>query len=255
MHLSAALVACNDNENYLQFWPLVKRAWKEVVGISCIMIYVAEEIPKVLADDNAVIHFKPAKGWPTATQAQVIRLFYPALLNYDGALIISDMDIIPMRREYFVEGFSNAKPHQFVSLRGIDEKIQQIYMCYVGGTPSTFARIFNIHSLNDVYYELEGWAEHNKATGEKAGPGWCIDQSLLYNYVKEQHQSDLHLGECSNDYARLDRAYILDALHDPHKLIDNIKNKAFNDFHLPYDPNFASLIADIYTYIPKCNTL
>ncbi len=27
MHLSAAVVACNENDDYLAYWPLVKRAW------------------------------------------------------------------------------------------------------------------------------------------------------------------------------------------------------------------------------------
>ena len=45
MKLSCALVACNENPHYLAFWPVVKRAWWEIVGIPCIMVYIGDELP------------------------------------------------------------------------------------------------------------------------------------------------------------------------------------------------------------------
>ena len=105
MKVSCVLVACNDNPKYLQFWPIVKKAWWDLVGLPCIMVYVGSTLPEELKNDPAVLHWKPSPSWPTATQAQVIRLLYPALLKCDGAVLLSDMDMIPMQRDFFIKGF------------------------------------------------------------------------------------------------------------------------------------------------------
>jgi hypothetical protein len=43
------------------------------------MVYVGSDLPEELKNDPAVLHWKPSPCWPTATQAQVIRLLYPGL--------------------------------------------------------------------------------------------------------------------------------------------------------------------------------
>jgi len=126
MKLSGVLVACNENTHYLDFWPVVKEAWWRVAGLPCVMVYVGESLPAHLVNDRAVVFFKAIPGWPTATQAQVIRLLYPALMKSDGAIMLSDMDMIPLQKDFFVGGFEQFSPSKFVSLDGIDEGEKQI---------------------------------------------------------------------------------------------------------------------------------
>lgn len=254
MYLSTALVACNENMNYLQFWPLVKKAWYEVVGIPCIMIYVADTLPDVLKTDPAVIHFKPIEGWSTATQAQIIRLLYPALLKTDGAVIISDMDMIPMQSEFFHSKIESAQSNQFVCLRGINEEIQQIYMCYVAATPSTFSRMFNIKQLDNIYDRFNAWATIYKSDGLWNGVGWFSDQLILYKTVKAELAENLHICPYIqvNDYKRLDRADVKYWYKSNEQLEQLIKNKLFIDFHLPFHEIFHTRISELYTIIPKC---
>ena len=80
LRVDTVLVACNENPLYLDFWPLVKLAWSQIVGIRAVLIYVGAELPPHLQEDSDVIFFKAIPSWPTATQAQCIRLLYPALL-------------------------------------------------------------------------------------------------------------------------------------------------------------------------------
>ena len=105
MKLKHCLVACNENTKYLRYWPYVKRAWKQIVGIDVTMVYIGESLPKHLEDDICISLFKPVPHMPTATQAQMIRLLYPALIKTDGAVVISDMDCIPLNADFFTEGF------------------------------------------------------------------------------------------------------------------------------------------------------
>jgi hypothetical protein len=239
MKLSAALVACNENPAYLEFWPIVKYAWWHVVGIPAIMVYVGETVPEDLKNDPCVIHFPPVEGWPTATQAQVIRLLYPALLQADGAVVISDMDIIPMQKDFFVDGFAKFREDQFVSLRGVDDEEKQVYMCYVGATPEIWRKMFQVESADDVRRYITAMRDGISSSGMRGGKGWFTDQLILYDRVKEwQGRDDDSLGLISlqpeGTFHRLDRAApdVWETVSE--ELLTQVKQKYYIDFHMPH---------------------
>ena len=236
MKLSCALVACNENPKYLEFWPYVKRAWWEIVGIPCVMVYVGSEVPIQLKGDPSVLHFPPIEGWPTATQAQVIRLLYPALLKCDGAVVLSDMDIIPLQRDFFVKGFEQFREDQFVSLRGIDEAAKQIYMCYVGAMPKTWADMFQIGSIDDITNCMRQLASQVKSDGEHGGYGWCTDQLVLYAIVKNwqtTQPSRIGLLPWTAEFSRLDRSAPDEWIETGEELKKKLQSKLYVDFHMP----------------------
>ncbi len=236
MKLSCALVACNENTKYLEFWPYVKRAWWEIVGIPCVMVYVGQEVPEYLKDELSVLHFPPVEGWPTATQAQVIRLLYPAVLKCDGAVILSDMDMIPLQRDFFVNGFSQFKDDQFVSLRGIDENEKQIYMCYVGATPSTWSDLFRVRSIEDIRECMRQWASRVVADGTHGGQGWFTDQLILYNVIQgwlKTCSERIGLLPWTEQISRLDRGKHEEWIQMNDELIVKLKDKTYIDFHMP----------------------
>lgn len=236
MKLDCALVACNENTHYLDFWPIVKKAWWDVVGIPCILVYVGETLPEHLKDDPAVRHFKPIDTWPTATQAQIIRLFYPALLKCEGAVVLSDMDIVPLQKDWFVEGFAKAEADQFVSLRGMDEEINQVYMCYVGATPKIFSTFFSVKTEEDIRNHLIQISSHMFADGQHGGQGWCLDQLILYSRLK--HMITVCPDALSGypwtpTIPRLDRSRPNDWLDVKEELYTKISSKQYVDFHMP----------------------
>ena len=184
LRVDTVLVACNENPLYLDFWPLVKLAWSQIVGIRAVLIYVGAELPPHLQEDSDVIFFKAIPSWPTATQAQCIRLLYPALLS-GSAITINDMDMIPMQREFYVEQFEQYSANQLVGLRGIDEYWRQIYMNGIAASPATWGELFSIRSIEDVRARLREWSELHVADGHHGGVGWSTDQVLFYQHVKE----------------------------------------------------------------------
>ena len=251
MKLSCALVACNDNPHYLDFWPVVKKAWWDVVGIPCLMVYVADTIPKYLEDDSAVIHFKPIEGWTTATQAQVIRLLYPSLLKGDGAIVLSDMDMIPMQSDFFHKGFAGFESKQFVSLRGIDEYEKQVYMCYVGATPQTWQTLFEITSVEDIRARMQMWSKHISADGEHGGIGWCTDQQILYTIVKkwqETHPERVGLLPWTSSIPRLDRGNPDEWIRPTLELQRRIQSAEYVDFHMPSYDSFKRRIDELLDF-------
>jgi len=251
MKLSSVLVACNENTRYLDFWPIVKEAWWKVAGLPCIMIYIGESLPTSLQGDPAVKLFKPIPGWPTATQAQCIRLLYPALLGGDGAVMVSDMDMIPLQKDFFVNGFKSFNEHQFVSLRGADEKEKQIYMCYVGATPKVWGEFFGIRNEADVRNRLVEWSQKYPSDGRHGGEGWCSDQIELYTTVMLWQQvfpERIGFVPWTSQIPRLDRGnpdewYIWnDLLHQ------NLKTKYYVDFHMPNFRDFEKIIRLVVSF-------
>jgi hypothetical protein len=249
MRLDCVLVACNENTKYLNFWPIVKKAWWEIAKLPCILVYVGNSLPAHLVGDPAVKFFKAIPGWPTATQAQCIRLLYPALLKCQGAVMLSDMDMIPMQRDWFVKGFETFQDSQFVSLRGIDEGEQQIYMCYVGATPKVWSEIFHIQTEEDVHRMLSIWSKNYSADGQHGGLGWCSDQIILYNRVKDIQQTNpakIGLVPWTREISRLDRGRPSDFQIWEEEIQRKIKTESYVDFHMPpWDP-LGPIIEEIF---------
>jgi hypothetical protein len=248
MKLDCALVACNENTHYLDFWPIVKKAWWDIVGIPCILVYVGDTLPDHLKEDPAVRLFKPIDGWPTATQAQIIRLLYPALLQCEGAVVLSDMDILPLQKDWFVEGFAKADSDQFVSLRGIDEGTQQVYMCYVGAIPTVFSTFFSVKTEDDIRHLFRTMSTQLFADGLHGGKGWCLDQQILYTRLKQI------LALCPDalggypwtaTISRLDRAKPQEWLQIDDTLKSKLSTKHYIDFHMPPFLRFQDQIQQI----------
>lgn len=254
MKLSAVLVACNENTKYLDFWPVVKKAWWELCGLPCIMVYVGKELPEHLKGDPAVKLFQPISSWPTATQAQVIRLLYPALLKCEGAVMLSDMDMIPMQKEFFFQGFEKFQPNQFVSLRGIDEPGKQIYICYVGATPKVWSDIFNIHNEEDIRKQMIQWSQISQSDGQHGGLGWCTDQMILYQKVKSFSEDRVGLIPWTYEADRedrLDRGRPYEWLQWNFVLEEKLKNRFYVDFHMPPYSVFKEIIDKVLDYLLK----
>jgi len=188
LRVDTVLLACNENPHYLDFWPTVKRAWSQIVGIRAVLVFVGAELPAHLQDDPDVIFFKAIPSWPTATQAQCIRLLYPALLTGSAGVTINDIDMIPMQREFYVECFEHYTSDQLVGLRGIDEHWREVYMNGIAAAPATWGEMFSIRTVDDVRAQLRMWSELHVADGIhaiKGGIGWCTDQRIFYQRVKE----------------------------------------------------------------------
>lgn len=233
MKLSGVLVACNENTHYLDFWPVVKEAWWRVAKLPCFMVYVGEYLPDHLKNDKAVIFFKAIDSWPTATQAQVIRLLYPALLNTDGAIMLSDMDMIPLQKDFFIKGFEQFSPTQFVSLRGIDENKKQIYMCYVGATPKVWSEMFHIKTVDDVRTRLIKYSKQYQSNGKHGSVGWCSDQIELYNVVKATTPDKIGLVPWTQQIPRVDRLGEYQYNQYKVEIEEALQKGIIVDYHMP----------------------
>jgi hypothetical protein len=251
MKLTRAIVACNLNKHYLDFWPVVHDAWNNIIGVKCTLVLIANEIPDEFPYKEDVVLFKPIPGLHTAFQAQCIRLLYPCLLDdsQEEGVIISDIDMIPTSRRYFIDTIENISPEAIFSYKPIDHIGKQIYICYVVARPSTWRDIFTPKTFEDIECLLKLWYTWVEYDGKHAGNGWFADQLIFYDYIFNQYEHPEKL--CVNSTNNTNR---LCRLLDNWKNIDDelamkLKEGFYPDFHMPpYEEN-KKRIMDIYNVL------
>ena len=249
MKIASVLVACNDNPTFLEYWPIVKEAWLSIANLPCTLVFVGDSLPEALQNDSSVKFFKAIPGWSTATQAKCIRLLYPALFNNDssGAILISDMDVIPLQRDFYSREFVKFNVNNFVMFRGTDKRERTVPTCYYAAVPSIWGDIFNIKKEEDLLTRLTEWSQKSKN-----GCNWLEQEqlelytiiSLFDNVIPER----VELIRWSRNFSRLDRVN-----HDMwylwnNELEQNLRNKSYIDFRMPSFKEFGKHISIIVDY-------
>ncbi len=241
LRLTHALIASDTNPRYLDFWPLVRRAWSEVVGVEPVLVLVAEphEVPETLHADRGVHVFTPLPGVHTAFQAQCIRLLFPALLESAEGVITSDADMVPLNRSYFCRPLARVADDHFVAYRDTWLQSGEVPMCYNAAAPATWASVFGVTSIDEARARLAEWAEAVEYSGDHGGPGWITDQQILYRALLDHGARTATvwlLDDYYTRYRRLERAALLKVgridEHDRRLILRG----AYSDFHcvFPY---------------------
>ena len=244
MKLDLCLVACDLNDNYTQFFDIVKFSWKHYVGIDTKFILISSFIPTELESfTNDIILFNPIEDIPTAFQAQCIRILYPALLTeYKNSIIISDMDLIPLNKSYYVDSIDSINEDNFVVYRNIISEYLQYPICFCTAKPNIWAEIFSINSINDICNTIETWYElfvnagHFYQISSPFSVIWACDQLKLFELINKWNKKVNRLTLLSDQetkFNRLDRLNILHIENNLHQYQVEIRSGIYSDFHLP----------------------
>ncbi len=192
LHLDRAILATNDNPNYIQFWPIAAKAWQEIVGVRPTLALIAT--PDVEVDESLgdVIRFEPIEGIPTSLHAQCIRLLLPCLFP-DEVCILTDIDLIPLQKKFFTKNIAKFPENNFVIYRDLEYsswyshlfiKNKRYYMNYNAAKGSTFREIFGVTSIEQIPEVIKSW--------QKLGFGWDTDEKVLYRLIKEWRKKNKH---------------------------------------------------------------
>ena len=112
MRIDRVILSSNESKKYLDFWPIVSSAWKQI-GVEPTLIYTGK---KELSNNNENILNFYIKGINSAFVAQNIRLLAPSLFP-DDVCLISDIDNMPLSKSYFLENIIDVKDNNFVIFR------------------------------------------------------------------------------------------------------------------------------------------
>jgi hypothetical protein len=222
MKLTTVLASVNNNPAYYMFIPKQIVFWHHFY-IKFIAIFVGPEIPAELMPytDNIILWTKNS-DINSAFLGQNIRIYYPALLSLpeDEAVMITDMDMLPTNDQYYTAGLESFTKDDFIYYRHVDGN--QIYMCYNAAHPTTWSKIFNITSDEDIEAALS--ASYNKSYDGRPGlSGWFSDQELMYTRLI----SYPHLKVLNRPIKRLE-IHMFNR-HLAHNNSNFIKN--YDDFH------------------------
>lgn len=241
MKITKCLIACDLNQVYLDFYPLVRKYWKDIVGIPTILILISDTIPDCLETyKDEVILFKPIDNIHTAFQAQCIRILYPCLLNEEDNIIISDMDLIPLNQTYYVNNVKNIDDDNFVIYRNVISEYNQYPICFCLANTCVWKDIFSIDNEYSIRQRLKTWYKLYNDTYQISSAFsqlWACDQLQLFNYVNTWENNNsgkvFKFTDEETNFRRLDRSDMSNIMLNINQYKMLIKNNFFSDFHLP----------------------
>lgn len=96
------ILSCDKNPKFLEFWPVVARAWSKLFGVRVHLAFVgdASEFPDKLRGYGSVYFFPAIDGIPIANQAKVARYFLASWMGDDSVVMINDVDLLPLSKDY-----------------------------------------------------------------------------------------------------------------------------------------------------------
>lgn len=237
MKLTTVIASVNNNPEYYKFIPKQILFWGKF-GIKFIALFVGNKIPHELKPYSLnIILWSHNLDLNTAFVGQNLRIYYTALLNLpdDEMVMITDMDMLPAKPDYYVNDLEYYNKEDFIYYRHIDEI--QIYMCYNAAHPETWGKLFQITSEEDVINAINNTYQQSY-NGIPGSHGWCIDQCVMYNVLHNYE----HLQVLNRPIHRLERHMC------EHYIRKNDKNymDKFDDMHFHRSfMNNAHLIADV----------
>lgn len=211
MKLDCVLTSVNENSLYLDFVPIFIKTWNKLYPqLDVKIILIAKNIPdNLLLFKKKIILFNPIDNVLTSFTSQIIRLLYPCILNYNNGVLITDIDMLPMNKDYYTKNIIEYDNNKFIYYRDkICLEINQISMCYNVATPQIWNDIFKINSLDDIINYIKDINDKELIKEGHGNIGWCIDQVILYNKVTEWNKKTknfIRLNETQTKFQRLDR--------------------------------------------------
>jgi hypothetical protein len=153
MKLEYAVVSSNSNPEYLDFWPYVARAWKNLIGLEPVLLYIDKDAPPEWVHDHGkVLYFQSIDEWDIVQQSQCIRFWAAKVL--DAPFIISDMDMLPISKDYYLKNAELIGDKGIISYSSDIIKYRwyrtnpQYPMCYLAGDPQSFIDILSLIELD-----------------------------------------------------------------------------------------------------------
>ena len=246
MLLSDVLTSTNMNPLYYKYIPFFIKAWKKhFPNINIHIIVISNKLSEELQPYKHYIKLFPElQNINTAFIAQTIRILYPAILkNATGGIIITDMDMLPMGKKYYIDQIKDIDSSKFVCYRPLDcVGKDEMVICYNIAHYNIWSDIFNIKNEEDIKNILYNIYSNNNYSGQHGGIGWSIDQLYLYKKTQEWNtrtkslcilQKNIHvimhnlLQKQNNYYVRLWK-YI-----DPEIIKYFLSYDNIVDYHIP----------------------
>ncbi len=172
MKIDYALVACDDNPMYLDFWPVVAKLWKRL-DIMPVLLYFGNG--HISNEGGIVIPMPKTEDLPLATCWA--RYWFPSQWP-DKTFIISDIDMLPFSKWYFVDQLKDIDENEYVHLNPCIETYTRLPSCYHVAKGYKFKEFLNLHNTFEESFNFLRSRDYMnesdfKSTGVRQ---WCYDE-------------------------------------------------------------------------------
>lgn len=182
MKIDIAILSSNAHQDYLEFWPSVSRAWKTKLGIDPVLLYIDDDYETAVISEEygKVIRIKPIPDIPIYVQCQSVRYWYATQLG-ETTGIISDIDMYPLSRFYFIDQLKQIPDYKYVHMNPCMDTYGQIPACYHVAKGNTFASVLG-------NYDFETYLRKAIAFSDTVD---CSYSNFKYWYVDERYSTSL----------------------------------------------------------------
>ena len=184
-----AILSCDDNPFYLDFWPLVKDVWKNHLDIDPFLIRISDEV----GEEEDVHYVKPIAGVPIYLQAQLARIYFTQLFDDEICVCYKEgFDWIEERYKATTDpsmeqhkdpdnpkGVAILKPGQYRGVYKIDKHAGKYYALCQRGAEVTVYRDNNLNERTDYINEESGYFGINL---HRAHPNKIVQSTRAYSH-------------------------------------------------------------------------
>lgn len=189
------ILSCDDNQDYVEFWPIVSAHWKQIHNIQPTLLYLGKNASRLDRTYGEIIEIEPLPGIPISFQAQMIRLIGPSLFP-NQVCAVADIDLFLLKPNFFQQyGLDKIPKSCFVSLNRYPPRIPHLSMTYQVAYGSTFQTVFDCQgNLAGLRNKLQQYAAMQNVPGELKQPGttipWSRDEKILTHALGQWHRKN-----------------------------------------------------------------
>lgn len=222
MKIDKAIVSSDDNKFYLDFWPLVSKVWKTKFNITPVLLYVSDSEVVPSTEYGEVVRYKPVKDIPVYLQTLWVRYFHPSV-EPETTWCISDIDMFPISKEYFIDRLANVDDEAYVHLDPSIDEYKKFPSCYHIAKGKNFIDILDLPDD----WEMSLWRVFSSNLGSDPGghlagkKEWFADEQFATNKILQKLNLNKNIkfitregGRCGHRLDRINWRYTVKDLMD-----------------------------------------
>lgn len=189
MKLGHVVVSVNDHPKYFGFVPIFASAWRFFYPkIKLHIIYTgnSNERSHLLRQYFDEVECVPLVNFSDSVMgAQISRIYYPGIIRSDDFIVTTDIDLIPLSGEYYLNVVPNYRSDSFIVMRNVVAQYKELPIGYNVATSQTWRDIFGIKDRSSLQNQIKSDLSKVHHSGIHGGKGWTHDQRRLWNSVMD----------------------------------------------------------------------
>lgn len=140
------IISSDDNPMYKDFYPIVAKRWYDI-GYKTYFINITDE-DDIIENEYGIIHKIKSVGFMSSgLQSQIARIYCSNF--FDGVMLTSDIDMLPINSEYFIQYNSELVDNKVIIYSGQPYGDTPYFpMCYILANTIDFRRYMEIADIS-----------------------------------------------------------------------------------------------------------